>query len=336
MALHIYRYRRDAPYTTGQLQRLVHSTANNQAAAGGAIYDIQVDDTRLADLDEIMGAAGYTRIATDPVGTPATQIRVADGTILTLGTIADGQGLIRSGTTLVGGVAFDARDLLVFDHFVTGNVDLDELGLMGWRIDATGTGNNVLLTGEEGHPGIVRILGGTAAAARSAIEVGNTSQVNVRFGTTGSNPLVFECLVSPRTVVGATGLRRYQIGIGVDWNVANPTALTDAVYIRFEPGVDTNWTGVTARASTRTTQDLGIAPVLNSWYRVGFTVTYGGTPSVQFRINGVNVGSPITTNIPTSTTLGPGIRVDASGGGGGNAELAVDYILITQQTNKET
>lgn len=335
MALTVYRYRRDAPFTNAQLVKLAGSGAANVAAADGPIYDVQIDDTKLADLDDAMGQAGYTRIATAPVGTPPSQIRASDGTILTLGAVADGQRLTRVGTGIVGVTAgtFDPRDVLVFEHFLTNNVSSAQstVGSNGFIVSATGTGNNQLITAEAGYPGILRLIGGTAALARSAAHLGDTTFRNLFQG--GTNPINFECLVSFRVGVAATNFLRCQMGMGSGWALANPNPLTDGIYFRLEPGLSGNIFGVCAAASVRTTVDLGVAAVAGTWYRLGWTWTGGGTPQVQFKLNGVNVGSPVTTNIPSELT-GMGFRADS--GGVTASDLFVDYALLTQVTNKET
>lgn len=335
MALTVYRYRRDAPFTNAQLVKLAGSGAVNVAAAGGPIYDVQIDDTKLADLDDAMGQAGYTRIATAPVGTPPSQIRDAAGTILTLGTVADGQGLQRSGTNLIGAAPpkFDMRDVLLFEHFLTNNTSSAQatVGTNGFIVSATGTGNNQLITAEAGYPGILRLVGGTAALARSAAHVGDTTFRNLFQG--GTNPINFECLVSFRVGVASTNFLRCQMGMGSGWALANPNPLTDGIYFRLEPGTSGNIFGVCAAASVRTVQDLGVAAVAGTWYRLGWTWSNPGIPQVQFRLNGVDVGSPVTTNIPSELT-GLGFRADS--GGLTASDLFVDYALLTQVTNKET
>lgn len=292
---------------------------------------VEVRNESVQDGDAAGGQLGGTYPNPDVRG-----LRETGGpTLLTMGAVADGQLLTRSGLTIVGTAAggFDIRDLLFFDHFLTGNADLDELGLMGWTTAAAGTGNSISISGESGHPGMVRLLAGTVAAGRAAIHLGDTTMRNITVPGLSTNPMTFETLVSTRGSIVVANLQRIQIGLGSGWNLADPNPLTDGIYIRFEPGVDTNWTGVTANASTRTTTDLGVLPVLSTWVRLGFVITGGATPSVQFRINGANVGSPITTNLPSVLT-GFGLRIDANGTV--NPELAVDYAYATQVTAKET
>lgn len=335
MALTIYRYRRDSVIPDAALVKLAGSGAANVAAAGGQTCDVQIDSAKLADLDDAMLSLGFARIATAPVGTPPSQIREGGGTILTLGSVADGQALQRSGSSVVGvaASAYDVRDQILFDHFLSNNVSAAQgtIGSSGFIVDATGTGNAEVITGENGYPGIVRLTGGTAALARSAIHLGNTTFRNILAG--GSNPLTFECLVSPRVGVSALHTLRHQHGLGSGWALANPNPLTDGIYFRLEPLLSPNWFGVVANTSVRSTVDLGVAATAGTWYRLGFVFTPGGTPQVQFKLNGVNVGSPVTTNIP-NTLLGPGFRIDS--GGTTAADIFVDYVDVTQVTNKET
>lgn len=333
MALHVYRYRRDKPFTNNKLTKAVGTAVTVTEAAGGSIYDLQADDSKLADLDEVMLSEGYTRTATDPVGTPSSQIREAGGTILTLGPIADGQSVARSGANLNGAAAagFDSRDVIAFDHFVSGNFDTDEIAKHGWRYAGAGTGNDLQFTGEAGHPGIVRLIAGTVAAARSCIHLGDSGLENVLAG--GTNPITFEALVSPRGTLASTSLEAHSFGLASGWTTA-AFLLTDGIYIRFAPLLDTFWTLVCTNASISTTRAATTnAPALGTWDRVGFVYTPGGTPSVQLVVNGVNEGAPITTNIPAGV-LGLGLRSDAILGP--TAELWADYVLLKQVTNKET
>lgn len=332
MAITVYRYRRDTVRPDAALAKLAGAGAANVAAAGGQIADVQIDDAKLSDLDDAMLQLGYTRIATAPVGTPPSQVRESGGTILTLGAVANGQVLTRSGTTIVGGSGstFALRDNLLFDHFVQGSVASNEIGSCGWILSAAGTGNNQAMTGEADHQGVFINTNGTAATARSAIHLGDTTLRNILASGSNTNPIVFDCMVKPNVSVASANLLRHQMGLGSGWALANPNPLTDGIYIRLEPGTSNNWQGVTANASTRSTVNLGVAAV-STWVRLGFVFTPGGTPSVQFYVNGVATGAAITTNIPVATVLGPGFRSDSPGGGAA-VDLLIDYVLISQIT----
>jgi hypothetical protein len=68
MALHIYRYRRDAPVSNSMLRLESDLTALAMAQLA-TFSDIQIDDSRVADLDAFMADMGYLNVATDPVPT---------------------------------------------------------------------------------------------------------------------------------------------------------------------------------------------------------------------------------------------------------------------------
>lgn len=253
-------------------------------------------------------------------------------TDLTMGSVPDGNFLMRSGTNIIGAASvFDQRDIVMFDHFITSNATSISFGNYNWRKSGTGTGNDLIQSGEAGHPGIARILGGTGAAARSAISVGDGFETIIAGGT---NAIEFEALVSPRTSVASANLLQFLLGAGLGWNTTGSNPLTDGIYWRFTAASDTNLVGVCRASSTETTRVSSTVPTVNSWYRIGFIWTPGGTPSVQFKLNGANVGAAITTNIP-SILISPGFRVTGNGGVL-NPEIAVDYVLIKQITDKET
>lgn len=290
----------------------------------------EVRNESVQDGDAAGGQLGGTYPNPDVRG-----VRETSGpTLLTMGAVADGQLLQRSGANLVGvNAAFDIRDCALFEHFISQSISSAQatVGTSGFIYNGTGTGNGLAITGEAGHPGIAALTGGSAGAARAAVFLGDTSLRNVL--ADGVNPLVFECLVSFRVGVAATNFLRCQMGLGSGWALANPNPLTDGIYFRLEPSLSGNIFGVVANTSVRTTVDLGVAAAINNWYRLGFVFTPGGTPQVQFRLNGVDVGAPVTTNIP-SQLLGVGFRADSGGSTASN--LLVDYALLTQVTNKET
>lgn len=314
-------------YTAAQ----VTFSPNGNIAATTAQAAIQeVRDESVQDGDSAGGQLGGTYPNPDVRG-----IRETSGpSNLTIGAIADGQLLRRSGSSLIGvSSTFDIRDVIAWDHFTGSSVSSAQatIGTSGFIYSGTGTGNAIQSVGEAGHPGIIRLTGGSAGTARAGIHLGDTTFRNVLAG--GSAPIYFECLVKFRVGVASTNFLRCQMGLGSGWTLSNPNPLTDGIYFRLEPGTSGNLFGVVASSSTRSTVDLGVAAAVNTWYRLGFIYTPGGTPQVQFQLNGSNVGSPVTTNIP-SVVLGVGFRADS--GGTTSSNLDVDYFTLTQVTNKET
>lgn len=262
-------------------------------------------------------------------------IRESSGpTDLTLGSIPDGYYLSRSGSTIVGAAGtsiFDQRDEIIFDHFISSAATSLSFGNYNWKRSNTGAGNDLLLTAEAGHPGIANIVGGTGANGRSAISVADGFE-NIAIG--GNGTFEFEALISPRTTVASASLVQLLMGLGNGWNTAGSNPLTDGIYWRFTAGSDTNFVGACRASSTETTRASSTVPTVGNWYRVGFIWTPGGTPSVQFKLNGANVGAVVTTNIPTAI-MSAGFRISVNSSGS-SPNMFVDYVLVKQVSNKET
>jgi hypothetical protein len=104
---------------------------------------------------------------------------------------------------------------------------------------------------------------------------------------------------------------------------------TNGVYFQLlgSPTPDTNWFIVTANASTRTRVNTGIAYAANTWFKLKLTVNAAGT-SVQANINGSDVGTAITTNIPT-VAISPLVKVDGIAGGTAS-DTDIDFCRIVK------
>ncbi len=218
-----------------------------------------------------------------------------------------------------GGFAPSAGFQLL-DDFISSNADTDEFAQYGWRVSKTGTGNAfAMIDGESGHPGIVRISGGSAAGARSCGHLGQSTVAQNM--VLGSGELTFETVVrfngttSNQEVVMA-GLGDVQTTVGEN---------TNGVYIEFL-AADTNWFLVCNNSSTKTRVDLGIA-ANSTWRRLGFIVNTGGT-SVQGYVDGVLTGAAITTNIP-SAAISPMFKADGNGTSADTTDFDYFYLFQT-------
>lgn len=233
----------------------------------------------------------------------------------------------------LSGSSSDFRDLVLFDHFQSSNADADEIGLMGWRTYVNGTGAAVDFTGEVGHPGVLRVSSGTQGAARCAIACGDSAGVGGKIFVTGTqNAITLEMLLkfSGAGSIDSANLEEMIAGFGLEWTGDN--TITNGVFLRFAPPGDTNYQLVCVTGGTATVSNSGIAPTANRWDRWEIVITSGAPSSVQLRQNGVNVGSAVTTNVP-SAGLGVGIKLRSAGGA--NALLLCDYIKVQQITAKE-
>lgn len=352
MATVVRRYQRVLPSMVVQLSKLIApgSLVSTSAPLPGEFIDISVNNAianYAADLDAIMTSAGFSFVSPEnPTSTLAaaaaaavpavTSVRESGGpTDLAIGAVADGQVLTRSGSTLVGGAgsSFDLRDMLIYDHFLSGNIDTDEIGLMGWRYSGAGTGQSVSFTGEPDRPGILVLNSGTAAAARAILHLGEAT-VGGKIRLAGTNPIVLTTRF--RFPIGgdfsATFLESMIFGFATDWGAdAEPT---DGLYIRFAPAApfsDATYKLVAVTAGVSTVLASTTAPVAGAW--VTFVLIFTpGTGLATWSINGVAVAGSISTNIPTSAVLATGFQARSAGGGAPGSNSNWDYILVTQKT----
>ena len=221
--------------------------------------------------------------------------------------------------------------LAVFDHFMSGNTDSDEIGALGWRLSKSGAGNDLDVTAVGGHPGIIVLSSGTANSGRVAIHLGGDSQPGTMI-IGGAADISFEALIHYETSIGVTDLEMTQIGLGVE--VGDTGELLNGVYIRFNPAVSNAFTIVSASSGVRTESTGTTTVLIHTWYRVGFVISDpSGSPSIQMYVNGTAEGSPITTNIPV-VSLAPMAKIDAAGGAV-SPQLYVDYFQIKQENDLE-
>ncbi len=312
MTARIYRYARSLDVT--QLQRRVNGTPTFNASS--PLYvDVNGDDANTnqkANLDEYMKTLGYDYLSTDPGNTPTAAASAA-----------------------LGSGSYDSRDDLIWDHFITGSTTTARLGRMGWQVSSTGTGADVSTTAEAGHPGIVDLGAGTAAAARSAIYLGDSATLFNFLLSATQNQIDQEWLIRLNAnSLAAANNERLVVGWGVGFDGSAGVELTSGVYLELDPNNSANFQLVTANSNTRTRTNSTIAATSDAWLRIGLRMTYpGGTPTASLLINGTVRGTA-TANIPT-VPVGIGARIDANVTSN-EARLQLDYCRVTQVTAKET
>lgn len=297
--------------TSGKYQESAYNVNGNIVVAGTVDgRDVATDGTKLDGIDT--GAEVNADLASQ------AEAEAGAENTKTMTSLRVSQAIAAQGA-----VPFDANvKTELFDEFVTGNGDTDELGAYGWRRTSAGTGNQGLrLAAESGHPGIYRMVGGTAGTARSAIYLGDATQHTVILG---GGEITYKSLIRQTGTLG--NWERSMHGLALTLTTVGTWA--DGVYIEIDR-LDTNWHLVCANGGTRTRLDTGIAYVSGNWVEAGFVINAGAT-SVQAVINGSNAGSPVTTNIPTAV-LAPNFKTDALAAGGGTAsELDVDFFRFEQ------
>jgi hypothetical protein len=168
------------------------------------------------------------------------------------------------------------------------------------------------------------------------VALGDSGGVGGRFFFTGTqNPITLEVLTkfSGAGSILAANLEEFIVGFALQWT--EDSVQSDGIYLRFSPAApasDTQYQLVCVSGGVSTVVSSGVTPAANRWDRWEIVITPGAPYSVQLRRNGANVGSAITSNVPT-TGLGVGIKLRSASGA--SAVVLCDYFLVTQVTTKE-
>lgn len=103
--------------------------------------------------------------------------------------------------------------IIVEEGFIGSNLDVDELGKLGWRTSGNGAGNALTSIQVSGRYGIVRIEPGTAATnGRRAINLSSGSVENFTLSSGVGNTVEDEWLVRPGGTLGAVDLEGIYCG----------------------------------------------------------------------------------------------------------------------------
>lgn len=197
--------------------------------------------------------------------------------------------------------SFYWSDLNDVANFVTWYDDFLGNPLVQLQVSASGAGSQLRNDGTANtvsNVGVLALITGT----------GTTGQVNLygsdqddNFICAGLGPTKMESIV--RLSALSDGTDTYSVVAGIRNGAYVGTIDTAAgiywSYAHTENGG--NWTLKCTNASTTTARDSGVAASASVFQRLGFIINSAGT-SVQGQINGVNVGAPITTNIPAIST----------------------------------
>jgi len=167
---------------------------------------------------------------------------------------------------------------------------------------------------DAGHPGIATTIANTQPAAL-ILGDGNPTSLPILLG---SGNYTVNWVIKIITL-STSSLYTLNIGL-VDTKSA---AQANGVYFSYTDSVNSgHWTMTTASASTRTSVDSGVAAA-TGWVNLGVKVV--NNTSCTYFINGAQVGSSITTNIP-STFISPGFVMFS---GGSPPEFLIDLMYMT-------
>lgn len=174
------------------------------------------------------------------------------------------------------------------------------------------------------HPGLMQVSCSTVSTGAAALAGGEYYL--------GGALVTFETVFALGIVSSGTNTYTVRAGL-MDDVLSEPNA---GVYFRYTHSVNSGkWQGVVRASGTETAVDLGVTPAFVSggfaaaFVRLGFVIA-ADRSSIQFYINGTAAGSPVTTNVPATSTLLMLVPVSivATAGNSFNRYALLDYYSV--------
>lgn len=193
----------------------------------------------------------------------------------------------------------------------------DRIGMKDWQTN----GSSPSSAGNLLNPGIFKL----SISAASNLTYLTTQLNSLQLGTMD---IYIEAGVSIDQLSDGSNNLAFAFGLNDGTSYSTTSDATDGVYIRYDNATNTNkWIATTASNSTRTHVNSNTAITAATFYRLGIMISTSA--SARFYVNGteiVNVGSGITTNLPTGAgrQTGVGFRIDKQLGAGA-VTASLDY-----------
>ncbi len=164
------------------------------------------------------------------------------------------------------------------------NTNINPPGQLGWNTNAF-----VYSNGTATHPGLVVNSGNTSVSYIWLTDFNTTHGVQVGGGVIQLNFVISLVTLS---VAG----NRYTAWVGILDDTVSPS---NGIYFSYVDNVNSGQWVLTCRSGGVNTTVNTTTAAITGFVNLGITINAAGT-SVSFQINGVTVGTPITTHIPTS------------------------------------
>lgn len=170
------------------------------------------------------------------------------------------------------------------------------LGTANFASISSGAGASTASAGLTlGYPGSVQMTTGTNSAGYTQLYGDSRNQLFL-----GGGQITWESTFKITAL--SDGTNTYTVWIGM-MNETVPADPTNGITFKYSSTVNSgNWQFNSTKASTTTSVDTATAADTN-WHRFGWVLNSANT-SVQAYIDGVAVGTAITTNLPVTTSNG--------------------------------
>jgi hypothetical protein len=144
----------------------------------------------------------------------------------------------------------------------------------------------------------------------------------------GGGPAIYESRVKVSALSDGTNTYLARVGFGDSYGSA--IDFNDGIFFAYTDSVNSgNWTINTANNGSKTAANTSVAPVADTWTKLGLQINAAGT-LVEFFIDNVSVGT-IATNIPTAAGRGAGLNFQmGKSAGQTDRRLYIDYVTYRQ------
>lgn len=172
------------------------------------------------------------------------------------------------------------------------------------------------------HPGV--LSNASFALNDTWIFLSNNSSAIVPQVILGGGAIVLNWIVNVAILSTVTNTYTLRVGLGDTKNADE----ANGCYFEYTNGVNSgNWQYKTAAASVRTTNNSTTA-VTAAWHNLQIAINAAGT-SVSFFVDGVSLGTAITTNIPT-LAITPFVDIVRSAGTIAANSVQIDTMYMNQ------
>tara|TARA_R110000868_G_scaffold136519_2_gene349500 strand:+ start:1035 stop:2888 length:1854 start_codon:yes stop_codon:yes gene_type:complete len=179
-------------------------------------------------------------------------------------------------------------------------------------------------TTDSAHPGILSSASFTSGSCNVWLTGNNSTGTSYACIVLGGGQIVLNWVFNIVTASSVTN--RYTLRLGLGTTAA--TEFANGCYVEYSDNINSgNWNFKTANASTRTTSNSSIA-VTTGWHNCQITINAAAS-SVSFVMDGVSMGSAITTNIPTAAIM-PSVQSVWTAGTIPSGAQLIDLFYMTQ------
>jgi len=262
---------------------------------------------------DILVATGATTVAKVGVG--------SDGQVLTADA-AQSSGV--KWAAAGGGSSYNYSVYQLWEHFTIPVLTTSNgAGFVHGSSGGTGAASNGFVTPTvAGCFGVQELSTGTTATGWAGIGVGNYGTIGKFDGT---NKIRYAAKIYIPTL--RTGTEEYTVIVGFGDGNGNGAEPLDGAYWKYS-SANASWQYITANNSTRTTNTSSTTVAINTPYVL--EVEFDGT-GCNFFINGTQVGSRVTTNLPTASGREFSLGVSITKSAGTTARLLdIDWMAMAQ------